>query len=212
MLEKSFHYIYCQKKCQEVMFCMKKFFTLSISVALLCFTSNAFSGRSSDTLNLTDHEISEIQNRQQRLGALLPPQAAAHDEPENDNRNFNMHVGATLAKSLIHQGCYIVSLFSDELNIERAYILSFGVMISVAHATYNFDESKRLFGQDLFSACLGVMLGRLAGGFIGISMNLPIEEQNEVATYLAMTGGMIANFINFTQQMSHMFKRKFIFF
>ncbi|MGN6671054.1 MAG: hypothetical protein ACTHJ4_05910, partial [Candidatus Nucleicultricaceae bacterium] len=157
---------------------MKKIFTLTVSIALLCFTSVSFAGRIGLTLELTDGQVDAPHIQQRHQAIMPPPQAPVQDEPQNDGRNFYLQIGATLTKAVIHQGCYVLGMLTDDLTTQRGSLLCIGIMASLANAIYNFDESDSLFRQDVLSACAGVLAGGLFGGLVGVSLNLPTEERN----------------------------------
>lgn len=185
---------------------MKKILTLSISIALLCFTSISFAGHTNNNL-LHDRIEAPLHNRQPRHQQLR-----IDDQPQNDDGNFYLKIGATVAKAVIHQGCYVLWMFADGLNIQRGSLLGIGAMTSLAHAIYNFDENNNLFRQDALSVCAGVLTGGLIGSLVGISLNLSPKEQSEVATFVALAGGMVTSAITFVEQTTQIIKRKLFFF
>lgn len=190
----------------EVIYYMKTTLIFLISIASLCFAPISFAYHTDK--DLTEDPIETLPHHRQARHQRVH----VENVPENDGNNFYLKIGATVAKEVVFQGCYILSMFADDLSIERNSLLCIGVMTSLAHAIYNFDENKTLFRQDTLSACAGLLTGGLIGSLVGVSMNLTPQGQNEMATLVALTGGMVTSVITSAAQITQTIQRRLFVF
>lgn len=185
---------------------MKTTLIFLISIASLCFAPISFAYHTDK--DVTEDPIETLPHHRQARHLRVH----VENVPENDGNNFYLKIGATVAKEVVFQGCYILSMFADDLNIERNSLLCIGVMTSLAHAIYNFDENNTLFRQDTLRACAGLLTGGLIGSLVGSSFNLAPQEHSEIVRLAALTGGMVTSAINSVEQITQTIQRRLFVF